>query len=686
MRPPRPEARPHVHQEHGVDRPDPYHWLRDRDDPAVTAHIQAENAWTDARTAHLEELRKALFTELLGRIQEDDSSVPALDGGWLYYVRTVAGAPYTLHCRRRAPDGPEELLLDENTLAQDGGFLDVGDVEVSPDHALLLWTVDRAGDEVYDLHVRRLADGAALDTLAEVGSACWSGGSDWIWYTKLDDTLRPYQVWRHRLGADAAEDVLVYEEEDPEHRVGIGRTRDERWLLVVSGSSRTTEVRYAPAQDATAPLTLFCARHEHHEYSVDSQGGRFFILTNDSDDEHGAHDERARTFALKTCQPDATDRAAWTTLVPAREDVTLEGLDVFDDFIVLYEREGGLVHLRIIDRDGADHRVAMPEAAWSVGPSENPRSDQQHYRFTYTSLVTPPTVFDWDRASGRLIHRKTATVLGGFDRERYVTRRLFARSADGVAIPISLVHRRDVLPDGERPTLLYGYGSYGVPLDPSFRSSRLSLLDRGVVYAIAHVRGGADLGRAWYDVAREGGKQHTFDDFIACARALIDAGWTRPERLAIEGGSAGGTLVGAALNQAPRLFCAAIAEVPFVDCVSTMLDPTLPLTTSDYPEWGNPEDEGAFRSILAWSPYDNVHAGPYPALLVTCGLNDPRVAYWEPLKWVARLRERAEAEVDVRIWTGAGHAGNSGRYGYLEDLAFVWSWLLEKLGLAGGAA
>ena len=681
---PRPDRRPHVHREHGVERHDPYHWLRDRDDPAVQAHLAAENAWTDARTAHLAGLRDALYAEMLGRIQEDDTSVPVEDGGWLYYQRTEAGRPYGIHCRRR-PDGPEEVLLDENALAADGGFLDVGDVEVDVQHTIVAWTVDRDGDEVYDLHLRRLADGATFDGPTGIGDVCWTGRPDQVWYTRLDDALRPWQVWRHRVGDPPERDTLVYEEPDPELRVGVGRTRDDRWMLVIAASTRTTEVHLSPADADEPALTVVAPRHPGHEYSVDSQGDRLLILTNDSDDAGGHHDERARTFALKSCPIPPTPRGSWATLVPARPDVTLEGLDTFDDFVVLYERDGGLVHLRILERDGRDERVVMPEAAWSVAPGGNARADQQHYRFVYTSLVTPRTTWDWDRATRALVHRKTAPVLGGYDPGRYTTRRLWARSADGAAIPVSLVHRRDVQPDGDRPTLLYGYGAYGVPLDPAFSSTRLSLLDRGVVYAVAHVRGGADLGRAWYDAARERHKQRSFDDLVACARALVDAGWTRPERLAIEGGSAGGTLVAAALNQAPGLFCAAIAEVPFVDCVTTMLDASLPLTTSDYPEWGNPTDEAAFRDILAWSPYDNVHAGPYPPLLVTCGLNDPRMPYWEPVKWAARLREHADADVTLRVWTGAGHAGNSGRYGYLQDLAFVWSWLLDRLGYAGEA-
>ncbi len=681
---PRPEERPHAHEAHGVIREDAWSWLNDAEDPLVIAHLEAENAWTEAATAHQEALRERLYTEMLGRIQETDRSVPARDGAWWYLRRTEAGQAYPIWYRRHERDGAEdELVLDENTLLEGHEYLDVGAVAVSPEHTILAFTVDHDGDEVYELRFRDLASGEDLpDVLQGIASVTWTTAPGTVVYTRTDESLRPYQVWTHTLGHPVEDDVLVYEEADPTYRVGVGLTRDQRWLTIVTGTSRTTEVWLVPADAPHAGPTCFSPRHDGHEYSVDSQGERFLVLTNDSDDASGKHDERAMTFALKVADPARTERAAWQTLVPARPDVSLEGVDVFSTFYVLYERENGLVHLRVVT-ETSDARIPMPEEAWEVGPGENPMADQRHYRFCYTSLVTPASVVDFDLQTGVSTTQKEQTVVGTFDRSDYLTQRINAVSADGTVVPISLVHRRDVVADGNRPTLLYGYGAYALAMDPSFSSTRLSLLDRGVVYAIAHVRGGTDLGRSWYEAARGQKKQRTFDDFIACAHALIAEGWTNPRQLCLEGGSAGGLLVGAVLNQAPGLFRAAVAEVPFVDVVTSMSDPSLPLTTSDYPEWGNPENKDDFHAMLAWSPYDNVRHQPYPDLLVTAGLNDPRVAFWEPVKWVARLRDRAQGNPNIllRVWMGAGHGGSSGRYGFLRDLAFIYGWLIDTWGL-----
>lgn len=681
---PRPQERPHAHEAHGVIREDAWSWLNDAEDPEVIAHLEAENAWTEAATAHQEDLREHLYAEMLGRIQETDRSVPAQDGPWWYLRRTEAGQAYPIWYRRHEREGAEdELVLDENTLVEGHEYLDVGAVAVSPEHTILAFTVDHDGDEVYELRFRDLATGADLpDVLQGVASVTWTTAPGTVVYTRTDDSLRPFQVWTHTLGHPVEDDVLVYEEADPTYRVGVGLTRDQRWLTIVTGTSRTTEVWLVPADAPHTGPRCFTPRHDGHEYSVDSQGDRFLVLTNDSDDGQGKHDDRAMTFALKEADPSRTGRHDWRTLTPSRPDVSLEGVDVFNTFYVLYERENGLVHLRVVTST-IDKRVPMPEEAWEVGPGENPMADQRHYRFCYTSLVTPASVVDLDLDTWAWTIRKEQTVLGTFDRRDYLTQRINAVSADGTVVPISLVHRRDVVPDGNRPTLLYGYGAYALAMDPSFSSTRLSLLDRGVVYAIAHVRGGTDLGRSWYEAARGQKKQRTFDDFIACARALIAEGWTSPRQLCIEGGSAGGLLVGAVLNQAPGLFRAAVAEVPFVDVVTSMSDPSLPLTTSDYPEWGNPENKDDFRAMLAWSPYDNVRDQPYPDLLVTAGLNDPRVAFWEPVKWVARLRDRAQGDPNIllRVWMGAGHGGSSGRYGFLRDLAFIYGWLIDTWGL-----
>jgi oligopeptidase B len=678
--------RPHVHREHGVERPDDLQWLRDRDDEAVLAHLQAENAWTEAQTAHLDPARQHLFREILGRIQETDSSVPVDDGGWRYYTRTEAGRAYAIHCRRR-PDGDEVILCDENALAAGHAYFQLGALVVDPGHRRMALATDTTGGEVYTVRLRDLdADAELPDVLDEVsGDVVWSADGETLLYTTLDDTLRPHQVWRHRVGAPRKDDVLVYEEHDPTFRVGLSGTRDHRWLVLSCQAAQTTEVHLIPADRPDDAPACFSPRHEGHEYDVEPYGGAFLVLTNDSDDADGVHDDRALTFALKRARL-GEPRAAWETVLPCRAHVTLEGVDAFDSFYVVFEREDGLVHLRIRERSGADARVPMPEAAWAVGAGANPDPTSRRYRFTYTSLTTPASTMAWDLDAARLDRLKQAAVLGPFRREDYVTRRLTATSADGTTVPISLVHRRD-LPAGPAPCLLQAYGAYGIPEDPTFSSARLSLLDRGVVVALAHVRGGGDLGRGWYEAGRLQHKHHTFEDAVAVAEALIAAGVTAPDRLALEGGSAGGLLVGATLNLAPDRFCAAVAQVPFVDVLTTMLDPTIPLTTNEYGEWGDPSERDAFDWIRSWSPYDNVDGLPYPDLLVTSGLNDPRVPFWEPTKWVARLRERAvgEPQILLKTWLGAGHAGSSGRYGWIEDLAFVWAWLLDRWHLADQA-
>ncbi|MCB9665415.1 MAG: S9 family peptidase [Alphaproteobacteria bacterium] len=686
LSPPDAPQRAHVHTEHGVTRDDPYHWMRDREDPAVIAYLEAENAYTKEVTAPLEPLRKQLFDELLGRIQEDDETVPSLHAGFWSYSRTVAGKPYRIYCRREGSlDAPEQIVLDVNALAEGKEYLDLGALEVRPDQAVIAYATDETGRELYDVRFRDLATGADLpDVIPDVWpDLAWSGDGKVLLYTRLDDSLRPYQVVAHVLGTDASADVVVYEETDERFRVTISRSADDRWLLLGADSSTTSEVRYAPADAPMGPYEVFSARHPGHEYAVVSQGDRFLVLTNDADDAQGTHTDDAVGFALKAAKAGATDRAAWTTLVPAREGVTLQGLDAFQDFLVLEEREEGLSHLRVIRGDGSDFRIAMPEAVWVAGLGDNPAFAQDHVRFTYTSLTTPPTVYDADAVTGALTLRKEQPVLGDFDKQRYVAERLWAPAPDGTPIPVSLVRRVDTPVDGSAPLLLYGYGAYGITIDPQFSSLRLSLLDRGVIFAIAHPRGGGFLGRPWKEAGKFAGKQHTFDDFVAAGNFLVAQGYTQHARMAIQGGSAGGLLIGAVINQAPTLAAHAVAQVPFVDVVTTMLDASIPLTTNEWEEWGDPREKSWFDVMLAYSPYDNVRQGPYPDLLVTSGLNDPRVQYWEPTKWVARLRDRVtnDPQILLKMEMGTGHGGKSGRYGYLEDVAFVQAWLLERWGL-----
>ncbi|MCB9681751.1 MAG: S9 family peptidase [Alphaproteobacteria bacterium] len=678
--------RPYVHHEHGVDRDDPYHWMRDRDDPALLAYLEAENAWTAQVTAPLEGLRRRLFDEMLGRIQEDDQSVPVLDHGWLTYTRTVAGKPYAIHCRRRpGPDAAEQIVLDENALADGHAYLDVEGVEVNTPGTLLAYAVDTTGREQYQLRFRDLATGRDLpDVVDDIGpNLAWSADGRTVYYTRLDDSLRPYQVVRHTVGATVP-DAVVYEETDSRFRVWVGRTRDDRWILVGASSSTTTEVRYANAADPDAHLLLFSARHPGHEYRVASQDGTFWILSNDSDDATGQHDDRALGFKLMRARPGATERGAWEEVVAARPDVTLVDLDTFADFVVLSERQDGVVRFRVLPEHGPEQVVAMPEASYVAATGDTPEFHTTAFRYTYTSLTTPPSVFAYDVTTGASERLKEQPVKGGYDRAAYVSERLSATAPDGTAIPISLVRRADTPVDGTAPLLLYGYGAYGITVDPQFSSARLSLLDRGVIFAIAHVRGGGFLGRPWKEAGKLAGKQHTFSDFIAAGHHLVDQGYTTHARMAIQGGSAGGLLIGAVINQDPFLAAHAVAQVPFVDVVSTMLDASIPLTTNEWEEWGDPRDKAWFGVMRAYSPYDNVRNGPYPDLLVTSGLNDPRVQYWEPTKWVARLRDRAtgDPQILLKMEMGAGHGGKTGRYGYLEDVAFVQAWLLDRWGLA----
>lgn len=689
MKPPVPAQRDHVHHEHGVERHDPWAWLRDREDPAVLAHLRAENAHTEAATAHLADLRRTLYDELLGRIQEDDESVPAHKGGWWYVTRTVAGKAYPIHLRRQgAPDGPEQVLLDENALAAGQPYFELGAITVSPDGRTLAYATDTTGGERYALRFRDLATGEDLPDVIDGiwPDLAWASDSRTILYGRLDEAWRPHELWVHVLGQ--ADDVRVYAEPDPRFRVFADRTADDRWLLVGSASSGTTEIHVAPADRPHGPYTLLAARHPGHEYTVTSQGERLLVLTNDADDADGNHVDDAVGFALKEARPGDGGRAAWTTILPARPGVTLEGVVAFTHHVVVLEREDGLTHLRVLGPDGADARVPMPGSTWVLEADANLDPALPVFRYSFTTLTQPPSTYDLDLASLRSTLRKVQPVRGGHDPAAYVAWRVDVPSHDGVNVPVSLVRHRDTPTDGTAPLLLYGYGAYGVTIDPSFSSTRLSLLDRGVIFAIAHVRGGAYLGRAWKEAGRFERKPNSFHDFVAAARALVSLGLTVPERLAIQGGSAGGLLVGAVLNQAPGLCRAAVAEVPFVDVVTSMLDVDLPLTTTDWEEWGDPRERAFFDVMLSYSPYDNVRFGPYPDVLATGGLNDPRVPYWEPAKWVARLRDRAtnHPQVLLKMELEAGHGGKSGRYGQLEEIAFEQAWILDRLGVVARGA
>ncbi len=682
--PPVAEQRAYLHREHGVERPDPYHWLRQREDPAVMAYIEAENAYTKAMTAPLAPLRKQLFDELLGRIQETDSTPPYGHGDWLYYTRTEQGRPYEIHCRRpRHEEGAEQVLLDQNLLAQGHDYFELGAWRTSPDHGLLAYTTDVAGDEIYSLRFRDLQTGEALPDQVEASywSVVWANDNRTVFYLTLDDALRPWRVYRHVLGTPQSEDVLVYQEDDERFHMGLSRTRSGSYVLVTLSSTITTEIRLLPADEPTAPLEMLAERHHGTEYAADHRGDRFWIVTNDCDDETGAHSDGALNFKLVSAPVQARSRQAWQDVLPHREQVRVLRVQAFASHLVVWEREDGRVRLRLLDPENGESRyIALPEDSYCLWREDNPEHDASGFRFGYSSLVTPDSVFEADLASGELRLLKEKPV-PGYDRSLYVSKRLLAPARDGEQVPVAVVHRKDLALDGTHPMLLVGYGAYGSSYDAEFHATALSLLERGFVFGIAQVRGGGDLGRPWYEAGKLKNKMNSFTDFIDSAEHLAQQGYTSPDRLAIAGTSAGGLLMGAVAHMRPDLFRVVVARVPFVDVVSTMLDESIPLTAIEWEEWGDPRDKSDFDAMLAYSPYDNVSAQAYPAMLVTSGLNDPRVQYWEPTKWVARLRALGTGDQPLLLRThmGAGHAGASGRYGHLEDRALEYAFILSVL-------
>ena len=676
--PPVAERRPRAIEAHGDTRVDDWYWLRDRDDPAVLALLEAENAYTKAVLAHTEPVQQQLYDEMVARIQETDLSVPARKGEWWYYGRTVEGLQYPIFCRRQGTeDGPEQVLLDENELAEGHDFLAVANDSVSPDHGTLAYAVDTDGGEKYALRFRDLGTGKDLDDVVEgtYYGLAWTADNAHVFYTKVDEAMRPYQLWRHRVGTAAEDDELVFQEDDERFFLEVHGTRSEQYVLLLLESKVTTEVWYLAADDPTGEFKVVAPREQGVEYSVDHHGDRFLIVTNA---------DGAVNFKLVEAPVASPGRENWVDVVPHREDVKLDGVDVFARHLVLVERADALRRLRVLRlADGEQHVIDQPEPVYTVGPDANPEFDTVVYRFGYESLVTPRSVYDYDMEARTRVLRKQQPVLGGYDPSQYRTYRLEAVADDGALVPMSIVHRHDVALDGTAPALLYGYGSYEITVEPRFSSLRLSLLDRGFVYAIAHIRGGGERGRRWYDDGKLLHKANTFTDFVACAEHLVAERLTTPGRLCIRGGSAGGLLMGAVANMRPDLFAAVVAEVPFVDCLTTILDETLPLTVLEWEEWGNPvADQAVYEYMKSYSPYDNVGAVDHPALLVTAGLNDPRVSYWEPAKWVQRLRERTTGTKPVLLKTelGAGHMGPSGRYDAWKDEAFVFAFVLDALG------
>jgi oligopeptidase B len=712
---------------HGVTLADDYAWLREKENPEVTKYLEAENAYANAVMAPLAGLREELYREMLSHIKQTDVSVPYRDGDWWYYSRTEEGLQYGIYCRKHtakkisgapgldfetgesegAPsfprssaewvgnsesqppaDAKEEILLDGNELAKGHAFFSIGATDITDDGRYLAYSTDTTGFRQYTLRIKDLSTGETLPGEVErAGSITWAADNKMLFYTVEDEQQkRQHQLWRHTLGTPHSSDVLVLDEPDERFNIGVGRTRDGAFLILESASHTTSEARFLSAEDPLGSFALIEPRRDEHEYSVDHRGGHWFIRTND----------RGRNFRLVTAPVATPGRDHWTELIPHRDAIMLEDVDLFQRFFIACEREDGLPRLRVWSFSGSGSEVspaarlsseiAFPELAYSAHPHINRIFDTATFRYSYQSLVTPSSVYEYDTTTGASLLLKQQEIPGGFDRTLYASERVHATASDGVSVPISLVYRRDKFKNpasGANALYVYGYGSYGYALPLGFSSNRLSLLDRGIVMAYAHIRGGGDLGKPWHDAGKMLVKRNTFTDFVACVDYLTAHGYGDPARVAIEGGSAGGLLMGAVANLSPEKFRAVVSHVPFVDVMNTMLDASLPLTVPEYEEWGDPNHPEYFRVMLSYSPYDNLRSAAYPAMLVKTSLHDSQVMYWEPAKYVAKLRTLNTGSHPLLLVTNmqAGHGGASGRYDYLKEIALDYAFLLGELGM-----
>ena len=658
---------------HGDVREDPYYWLNDREDPEVIAYLEAENDYTQSAMAHTEDLQEELFEEIKGRIQQDDATVPYRYKDFEYYTRYEDGREYPIHCRRRLSGGDEEILLNVNELAAGHEFYAVGRWEVSASQNLLAYAADTQGRRIYTIHFKDLRTGESLpDVIRDVtGNFEWANDDRTVFYTRQDpQTLRSHRVFRHRLGSETDEDALVFDELDETFYCRVSKTTSEAFIVIGSYHTLSSEFRILDAAKPDEAFRVFQERERDHEYDIDHIRGTFYVRTNLA----------AKNFRLMQCDEAQTAKERWQEVIAHRDDVLLEGFELFDAHLVLAERRGGLTQIRVRPWQGdGEHYIEFDDPAYVAQPMDNHEPGTTVLRFGYESMTTPDSVYDYDMTTRERTLRKREKVLGGFDPDNYTSARLHATAADGTRIPISLVHRKDRPINGRGPLLLYGYGSYGHSIDPNFQSPRLSLLDRGFVFAIAHIRGGEELGRAWYESGKLLQKKNTFSDFCASAEHLINERYAGEKELFAIGGSAGGLLIGAAINMRPELFAGVQAAVPFVDVVTTMLDDTIPLTTFEYDEWGNPNVKEFYEYMLSYSPYDNVEAKDYPNILVTTGLHDSQVQYWEPAKWVARLRARKTDDHRLLLKTemAAGHGGVSGRYKRYKETAFAYAFFLD---------
>jgi len=662
---------------HGHVRQDPYFWLRDRDNPEVIKYLEAENEYQTKVMADTSDLRKTLFDEIKARIKQDDSSVPYREKNFEYYTRFRKGESYPLYCRRPVGEKTkEQIMLDVPTMAKGHEFYELDEGDLSANENILAFSVDTVGRRFYDIHFKDLTTGKILaDKIPNVtGSHAWANDNRTIFYSKQDpETLRDYQIFRHVLGTPVADDKLVYEEKDETFHCYVYKTKSDKFVVIGSSQTLSDEIQLIDADKPDSKPRVFAPRRRKHEYDIEHFGDTFYIRTN----------KDAENFRLMSCPVDKTGEEHWKEVLPARDDTYLSSIEVFKNYLVVSERKDALIHLRIRNDKGEWHSLDFGEPAYTAWLSTNLQFDTELLRFGFSSLRTPNSVFDYNMRTREKVLLKREPVLGGYDPENYVSERFMAKARDGAVVPISIVYRKGFVKDGKAPLLLYSYGSYGHSTNPYFGSSRVSLLDRGFAFAIAHVRGGQEFGRRWYEDGKLLKKMNTFTDFIDCGEHLIAQGYTSKEKLYGNGGSAGGLLMGAVANLRPDLFDGLIADVPFVDVVTTMLDDTIPLTTSEYDEWGNPNEKKFYDYMLSYSPYDNVTKKDYPHLLVVAGLHDSQVQYWEPAKWVAKLRhQRTDKSKLLLLKTemSAGHGGPTGRYDRYKETAYEYAFLLKLAG------
>ena len=678
--PPVAAIRPHEMTMHGHTRIDNYYWLNERENPEVLAYLEAENKYADTCLKHTEPLQEQLFKEITGRIKQDDNSVPIKIRDYYHYTRFEEGKEYPIYCRKKhSLDALEEILLDGNQLAEGHAFFEIGDISLSEDDRLLAYSVDTVSRRIYTVYVKDLETGDLIgEPIANTsGNLVWASDNKTLFYGVKDEALRPYKIMRHRLGTTSVDDVKVYEETDETFVCYISKTKSRKYLIINSESTLSSECRILESNQPEGVFRVFQERQPDMLYGIDHYQEHFYIQTNA---------DGARNYKIMRTPLAQTEKEHWAEVIPHREQVMIEGFSIFDKFFVIEEREGGLLKIRVMTWDGSnDYYIDFGEPAYTAGVGGNPDFDATALRYSYTSMTTPSSVFEFDMEKRTKTLLKQQEVVGGYNPSDYVTERLMAPSHDGVLVPVSIVYKKGLAKNGKNPLVLYGYGSYGCSMDAYFSLARLSLLNRGFVWAIAHIRGGEEMGRQWYEDGKMLHKKNTFLDFIACAEYLIiNKGYTSPNKMFAMGGSAGGLLVGAVVNMRPELWKGIVAQVPFVDVVTTMLDESIPLTTGEYDEWGNPNEKQYYDYMLSYSPYDNVEAKDYPAMLITTGLHDSQVQYWEPAKWAAKLRAMKTDKNPLYLKTEMdyGHGGASGRFEGYKEVALEYAFMLDVLGMS----